>query len=226
MALPIKRLLRRMRSGCYHYPMNPTLLNRHRVDVRASRGPLRHVGIRIERASLGLILAVLLMACSPEFDWREVRADDASFVVLLPAKPASMTRRIELDGLSLDMTMHGAKVRDTAYTVGVIKLPDASEATQSKALAAMQAAMVRNISGTLRVDRPVSITRVDAAGARVDAVPGKEIEAVGRMGDRDARLLARFVSVDARAWQVVVLGPDTDREQAEQFLESVRLIRP
>jgi hypothetical protein len=206
--------------------MNPSLLDRDRVEVRASQGPLRRVGIRIERVALALMLATLLAACSPEFDWREIRVDDSSFVALLPAKPASMTRRIELEGLSLDMTMHGAKVSDTAYTIGVIKLPDSSEATQSKALAAMQAAMVRNISGTERGNRPVSMTQVDASGARVGAVVGNEIEAIGRMGDREARLLARFVAVDARAWQVVVLGPDTHREQAEQFLESVRLIRP
>jgi hypothetical protein len=206
--------------------MNPTLLDLDRVHLRASQGPLWYVGIRIERVALALMMATLMSACSPEFDWREVRVDDASFVVLLPAKPASMTRRIELDGLSLDMTMHGAKVRDTAYTVGVINLPDSSEATQSKAIAAMQAAMVRNISGTERANRPVSVTRVDASGARVDAVPGNEIEAIGRMGEREARLLARFVAVDGRAWQVVALGPDTDREQAEQFIESVRLIRP
>lgn len=167
----------------------------------------------------------LVAACTPEYDWREVRPEGAGFAVLMPDKPASMTRRIQLEGLDLEMTMHGARVKDVAYTVGTVTLPDATQATREQVLAAMRRAMVGNIGGTERAAVPVAISRIDASGARIGEAPGLQIEATGRMRESDAVLLARFVAVDDRAWQAVVLGPRPDREPASQFLESLRIIR-
>ena len=172
-----------------------------------------------------LAAGALLGACSPEHDWREVRADAAGYAVMLPAKPASLTRPIHLEAMRVDMSMQGAQAGGVSYTVGVVQLPDGAQATRERALAAMRTAMVRNIGGTERAARPVAVALVDAAGQRVGTVEGVEIEAVGRMRDGEALLLARFVGVDARAWQVVVLGPQPDREQAALFLDSLKLRR-
>ncbi|HEU0204031.1 MAG TPA: hypothetical protein VFR86_26785, partial [Burkholderiaceae bacterium] len=38
------------------------------------------------------LLAAALAACSPTFNWREVRASDGAFVVALPDKPQRVTR--------------------------------------------------------------------------------------------------------------------------------------
>jgi hypothetical protein len=59
----------------------------------------------------------------------------------------------------------------------------------------------------------------------VGSVNGIEVEAVGRMRGQEATLIARFAGVDKRVWQIVVLGPKPDREQATMFLDSVRLVR-
>jgi hypothetical protein len=177
---------------------------------------------------VGALLAPSLAAlagCSPEHDWREIRADDAGFIVTLPAKPARMTRAINLDGLKLDMTMVGAQAREVAYTVGTVVLPDASDATRERALAAMRTAMVRNIGGTERASRAVEVARVDAAGRRTGSIEGVEVEATGRMRDADALLIARFVGAGAQAWQAVVLGARADREHAALFLESLKIVR-
>ena len=180
------------------------------------------------RAIAGWLLAppaAWLAGCSPEHDWREVRADDSGFAVMLPARPARMTRPIHLKGLALEMTMHGAQAREVAYTVGAVALPDASAQTREAALAAMREAMVRNIGGTERASRAVRVARVDPSGARLGGLDAVEIEAGGRMRDRDATLIARFVGLEGRAWQAVVLGPSPDREQAATFLESLKIVR-
>jgi hypothetical protein len=190
----------------------------------ATRGPARPT----RRAVAGWLLAppaAWLAGCSPEHDWREVRAEASGFTVMLPAKPATMTRAINLDGLALEMTMHGAQAREVAYTVGTVVLPDASAATRERVLAAMRIAMVRNIGGAERASRPVEVARVDPSGQRIGVVAATEVEADGRMRDRDATLIARFVAVDGRAWQAVVLGAAPEREQAALFLESLKLVR-
>ena len=173
----------------------------------------------------GVLLAPLagLGGCSPELDWREVREEEAGLLVTLPARPARMTRRIHLEDVPLDMTMVGAQVREIAYTVGTVTL--AGPQSLERALAAMRIAMVRNIGGTERASRAVQVARVDPAGQRVGSVTGLEVEAIGRMRDRDAVLLARFVGIGAQAWQAVVLGAGVDREAAALFLESLKLIR-
>jgi len=187
---------------------------------RPAAAPRRHA------ARLAVLAAgVLLAACSPEHDWREVRADDAGYTVMLPAKPASLTRPIHLEAMRVDMGMQGAQAGGVSYTVGSVRLPDDGQATRERALAAMRAAMVRNIGGTERAVRPVAVTVVDATGRQVGTAEGVEVEAVGRMRDGEAVLFARFVGIDARAWQAVALGPRADREQAALFLESLKLRR-
>jgi hypothetical protein len=174
---------------------------------------------------LGAAPLAWLAGCSPEHDWREIRAEEAGVLVMLPAKPARLSRSINLEGLSLEMTMLGAQAREVAYTVGVVTLPEDSEAMRARALASMRAAMVRNIGGTVSAERAVQVVRVDLGGQRTGTEAGVEIEAAGRMREREATLIARFVAVGTQAWQAVVLGPRPDRESAALFLESLKLMR-
>ncbi|RPH64206.1 MAG: hypothetical protein EHM83_08635, partial [Burkholderiales bacterium] len=91
--------------------------------------------------------ALALSACSPDYNWREIRQPADGYLVMLPARPASMSRPINLDGLAVTMAMTGARVDDQTFTVGAVRLPDSEPATREKAGAAMRAAMVRNIAG-------------------------------------------------------------------------------
>jgi hypothetical protein len=180
----------------------------------------------VSRLAGAAMCCVLMAACSPEYDWREVKPEGSRFAALMPARPASMTQPINLNGVSADMTLHGARVREVAFTVGSARLPDALPERREHAVAAMRTAMVRNIGGTEQSSRPVSITVVDAAGVAQGTAAGVEVQANGKMRDTEVLLLARFVADGDRAWQAVVLGPRPDREQAALFLESLRITRP
>jgi hypothetical protein len=171
------------------------------------------------------VAAPALAACSPTYDWREVRAEDGASMVLMPAKPAKLTRPIDLGGLKVEMAMQGARAEDNAFTLASVQLPDDSEATRRQAIEAMRLGMVRNIGGTERAVRELTVPIVDPTGKALGTAPAIEIEATGRMKDRDAVLMARFVAVGAKAWQCVVLGPAVEREHAQTFLRSFRLVR-
>jgi len=45
-----------------------------------------------------LAAVLVLAACSPELNWREVRADPTALTVLLPCKPDRGTRTVPLAG--------------------------------------------------------------------------------------------------------------------------------
>ena len=72
-------------------------------------------------------LALTLAACSPKFDWREVRGSEAPFSILLPAKPASISRELKLDGVLLKMQMTAADVDGISFAVGSGKVEDVSK---------------------------------------------------------------------------------------------------
>lgn len=180
------------------------------------------------RAARWLIASVLapvvLAACSPTYDWREIRNADDGYVSMMPARPARMTRPIDLDGLKVSMTMQGAQVEDLTFTIGEVVLPDAEAETRERAVSAMRTAMVRNIGASEAQAQEVAVPVVDSTGRVVSAAPGWRVEASGRAYERPAVLIAIFTSRGDRAWQAVVLGPEPDRGQAQQFFEGFRLV--
>ena len=177
------------------------------------------------RLALAALAATLLAACSPDYNWREVRSAGDGYLVMLPGKPVSMTRKIRLDDIEVSMTMQGARVGEASFTVAVATLPDDSAATREKAQAAMRAGMVRNIGGTESSAQMRSITVVDAAGAARAQVPALRVEAAGSAQGKPATMLAGFTASGTRAYQWVVVGSGFPHEEALTFLDSFRLLQ-
>ena len=170
--------------------------------------------------------ALLLSACSPEYDWREIRSHEHGYAVMLPGKPASMSRRINLDGLEVPMSMQGAKVGDTAFTVAVADLPDASPATRERALAAMRAGMLRNVGANGAGDVAAAVVPIgDAQGKALGAGQAVIVRAHGAGPAPPLSIAAGFTAQGARAWQWVALGPALDPDQTQTFLGSFKLLR-
>jgi hypothetical protein len=98
---------------------------------------------------------LMLLACSPQFDWREVRGNDAPFRVLMPAKPASFSRDMQLAGLTLNMQMTAADAAGVNFAVGSVRLDDPGKA--GVVAEAMKDGMLKNIQGRSR-KRPAAPT--------------------------------------------------------------------
>lgn len=167
-------------------------------------------------ASACIACAFLLAACSPKYDWREVRGSGVPFLIVLPAKPVSHSRTVNLDGVQATMTMTAAEVDEVTFAVGAAELPDAAQA--QKALLAMKTALIRNIGGTLRHEK------VSTAGsARMIEIEASGPPAPG--SDQPRLLLARFIAQDKHAYQLVVVGKEkaVAREAVDVFFTSFKL---
>nr|WP_314546619.1 hypothetical protein [uncultured Massilia sp.] len=162
---------------------------------------------------LAAVLAVVLLAgCNPTYNWREVAGPDASYRAMFPAKPATFTREIDLDGLRVAMTMTAAEVDGATFAVGTAEAPDAARART--ALAAMQVALARNIGA----QPAVSATGAAEAG-------GQAVAAIDARATRDGvplRVVGRLEARGKRVYQAIVVGPVSamPAEQVEQFLAS------
>lgn len=158
-----------------------------------------------------------LPACTPAYDWREVRGTEAPFSVVLPAKPATYSRPINLDGVRLVMTMTAAEADGVTFAVGSAQLPEPAKA--QAALQAMKTALVNNIGGTVRHEK-------SAAAAGVASI---DIEAAGTSnaagGGQPMLLFARFAAKDRRIYQAVVIGREkaVSRDAVETFFTSFKL---
>ena len=163
--------------------------------------------------------AFVLSGCTPPFDWREVRGPAAPYSAAFPAKPATHARTINLDGMQITMTMTAAEVNGVSFAIGSAPLPDPAKA--ATALQAMKTALVRNIGGTLRYDKPASI--------KGSPLPAIEIEALGAPGGntrgQPRMRVARFVAKDRYIYQVLVVGPEkaVSREALDTFFTSFTL---
>lgn len=177
-------------------------------------------------ASLWLALA-LLSACSPKFDWREVRSADGGFAVLLPDRPQTVEREIAFDRGPIAMTMTSTGVGPTMFAVGVARLP--AQATRDapaveRTVALFRDALVRNIGAAATATRPAPLSAAASAGRQIKAA--EAVTARGTAGGRAAQLAARFFVVEDRLYQVVAIGAEGELSDdvLETFFSSFRLL--
>ena len=163
---------------------------------------------------IGFIAAIFIAStgCSPNFNWREVQGTDPAYTVLLPAKPSSHSRTVDLDGLRVTMTMTAAETDDVNFAVASIKVDDESQ--RHAALLTMQKAMLQNIHGDVVQQKVITLK---------DGTAMTEIHATGKTSaGRPLSLFARFGEHGHNVFQVIALGPSDKltSDIADTFLPS------
>jgi hypothetical protein len=179
------------------------------------------------RSAFVAALALLALACSQRFEWREVRVDDGA-VAALPGRPQSVTRELDVGGRAVSMTMWSTGVDATMFAVGVARLPAPlfeEPAGRAQAIAHFRDGLVRNIGGVATASTPPSLALPSGDARKLLA--SEAVDAVGRPGPdgRKSRLAARFFIVDDRLFQVVAVGAEGEipPEVLDTFFTSFRL---
>ena len=174
---------------------------------------------------LSFLLAACLAACSPKYNWRDYASPDARYRITFPAKPASATRAIDLDGMRVDMTMIAAEVDGVTFAVGSAEAPDAARARV--ALDAMKLALLRNIGADpARLNTASASASNDSSSRSAIDVDATGPDQGGGTGRHQAmRLVGHFEARGKRFYQVIVVGRDkaVPPEQIEQFFTSFTL---
>ena len=167
---------------------------------------------------MALLAASLLTACNPKYNWRDFSSPDAPYRVMFPDKPATYTRSIDLDGMTVNMTMTAVDIDGTMFAVGSAQAPDPAKA--QAALAAMKTALMRNIGA-------IATKEASAAAAVSGAAPqaAMDVDATGVQNGTPMRLVGHFEARGNRFYQVIVLGKQKSmsQEQIDQFMSSFKL---
>ena len=162
-------------------------------------------------------LLLLLAACNPVFNWREVRPDNTALTVLLPCKPDKAQRSVPLGGRPTELAMLGCDAGDATFAVAVATLEDAAQA--AAVLAGWQTATLANLKAA--GDGQTGPLKLPGADALPPAVL---VRASGqRANGRAVQSQAAYFSQGRQVFQAVIYADKIDPEVAETFFSSLKL---
>lgn len=172
----------------------------------------------ISKKLVNSTLILLLCACTPALNWRDVRLESANGSTLkasLPCKPDAATRKQQLGAVLVELSMMGCVANDAAFTLSRIPLLDPLSAP--KVLAAWQAAAVANVKAIPAPTIPVSVS---GAGAWP---PATRITLAGAATQAQMLWFAKQSSTGLTLYQAAVYGKELNYEAITTFFESLQL---
>jgi hypothetical protein len=171
-------------------------------------------------------LILLLCACTPALNWRDVRLEDANGSALkaaLPCKPDHATRKQQLGDIQVDLSMMGCVANEATFTLSRIPLSNPLDAP--KVLAAWQAAGAANVKA-----KPATTTAAAVSGAGAWP-PAARVTLEGNIsqgttqGTIQAHMLwfAKQTATGVTLYQAALYGKQPSNEAVTTFFESLQL---
>ena len=161
-----------------------------------------------------LAMSLLQVACSPTFNWREVRLDGGGIQTLMPCKPDSAERTVPLGPVPVVLHMASCETGGITYALAwaVLASPtDASDALQDWAAANGR---------SLRATQDSAWEPPPAGGAA--RVMARALQGQDHAGGHvEAR--AVYLAQGARIFQVAAYGRVLPAEHLEPFFSSVQV---
>jgi hypothetical protein len=167
-------------------------------------------------------LILLLCACTPALNWRDVRLEDANGSALkaaLPCKPDHATRKQQLGDIQVDLSMMGCVANEATFTLSRIPLSNPLDAP--KVLAAWQAAGAANVKA-----KPATTTAAAVSGAGAwPSAARVTLEGNISQGTIQAHMLwfAKQTATGVTLYQAALYGKQPSNEAVTTFFESLQL---
>lgn len=174
--------------------------------------------MKIWHSLLGPGLAAALVACSPTYNWREVRLPQDGLRLMLPCKPDSGSRRLMLAGQSVDVHMIGCEADATMFTLAYADMADADKA--NSALSEWKGIMLDNLQG-----KPGAAQESGYSVKAVPApIPAVLVNTAGRSADGGMlKAQAIWFVRGARLYHGLALGKQLKMDAVDNFFSGIEL---
>ena len=176
-------------------------------------------------ASVALLALLALPACSPTFNWRDVRPENTRLSLLLPCKPNKAQKVVPLGGRSTELTMLGCDAGGATFAVAVADLGDASKVAavlvqwQNLTLANMKALPAGAAAGPTPATQVLPL-KLGGTGIQPPAVL---VKARGQRPDGTAVTgQAAYFAQGSQVFQVVLYADKVAPEVSESFFSSLK----
>lgn len=162
------------------------------------------------RRHVWLAACLLLGACTPALNWREVQLGRLS--ALLPCKPDAASRRVNLGGLTLPMEMVGCEAGGALYAISRLQADDPTQA-------ALVLALLRKASRDKLAQ--AAVHPMPNSG---DAMTSLDVQVDGRGAD-GRQLQARFkwLLAGQEVYQLAAYAEHLGAEQTDSLLTEARI---
>ena len=165
-----------------------------------------------------LAAGLALAACSPAFNWREVRPENTRLKVLLPCKPDKAQKVVPLGGQATTLSMLGCDAGGATFAVVVADVGDAAQA--ATVLALWQELTLANMKAVPDTRQLIPQKIIGASAA----VPIVRVQAQGqRAGGAAVSGQAAYFAQGSQVFQVVMYAPKIAPDVAETFFSSLKL---
>ncbi len=179
-------------------------------------------GVRRACRRLPLVVApavLALCACSPTFNWRELRPEGSPLLALMPCKPESAVRAVPLGGAPTELHMHSCDTGGLTFAVAWADIGEGAHVPE--ALAQWRVATL----ASMRVDPALADapqTQWSAAVPGAERVQGLVAAGTGHDG-RVVHARALYFARGAQLYQAAVYGPTLPDAVVDTFFEGLRL---
>ena len=178
------------------------------------RSTQRPIHFPLAAAFAGLAVS-LLVACSPTFNWREVRLDESRLGLLLPCKPDKAEKVVLLGGRPTTLRLLGCDTGGATFAVAVADLGDAARAAD--VLAQWQTLTLVNMKASAPQVRPLNLK-----GAVLPSPAPVLVKAEGRRADGTAVSgQAAYFAQGTQVFQAVVYADKLAPDVAETYFASL-----
>lgn len=155
--------------------------------------------------------ALVLGACSPTLDWRQVRPDGSPLQALFPCKPKTHARTVALAGAQVRMSLYACTAAEHTYALSLADMGDPARVTP--ALRALREATVNNLDAPAP---PAAALQVPGMTPNPEAV---HLRVAGTLPDgTPIQQVAGYFARGTWVHQVNVVGPNPPDEAVRSFL--------
>jgi hypothetical protein len=160
-------------------------------------------------------LLPVLTACSPTYNWREVRPDHTRLSALLPCKPDQAQRSVPLGGQPTELAMLGCDAGGATFAIAVATPGDASEL--AAVLTGWQTATLAHIKAGAGQVTPL---KIPGAAPQPSALL---VRATGQRADGSAvQSQAAYFAQGRQLFQAVIYADSVRPEVAETFFSGLK----
>ena len=167
---------------------------------------------------IGVLLAFLLTACYPTYNWRELRPEGTPLQALLPCKPETAERSVPLGAVPTVLHMHSCKAGELTFALAWANTPDAAAtpATLSDWQRASLAAI--RVDPALHNDPAHRWSATVAGASLVQGITAQGTDAQGRL----VQSRAVYFAHGAQVFQAAIYGSASD-EVITTFFDGLKL---
>lgn len=171
------------------------------------------------RSLSGCCLALFLVACSPTFNWRELRDDAIELKAVMPCKPDRAEREVPLGEGPQKLHMHSCEAGGLTFAIAWVRLPDAAQAMS--ALEPWRRATLATLQAGWSLPDDADLAW-PARVAGSDGVLGLRAQGQSHSGQA-VQARAVYFSRGATVYHAAIYGPRIPDEVASSFFDALRL---